>query len=72
MKTIAAIVVTYNRKALLLECLEALLAQTRPLDALYVIDNASSDGTEELLQQHDFMERISYERLEYNGGNAFE
>jgi GT2 family glycosyltransferase len=57
LKTIAAVVVTYNRKALLLECLEAL---------------ASSDGTEELLQQHNFMERISYERLEYNGRNAFE
>ncbi len=70
MKRIAAVVVTYNRKALLLECLEALLAQTRPLDAIYVIDNASTDGTEELLKQHGLMERISYERLEYNGGGA--
>lgn len=70
MTTIAAVVVTYNRKALLLECLEALLAQTRPLDAIYVIDNASSDGTEAFLKQHGLMERICYERLEYNGGGA--
>ncbi len=70
MQSIAAIVVTYNRKALLIECLEALLNQTRPLDAVYVIDNASTDGTAELLEQHGLMKRIHYERLEHNGGGA--
>jgi GT2 family glycosyltransferase len=47
---IAAVVVTYNRKAMLGECLESLLRQTRPLDAIFVIDNHSSDGTYEFLR----------------------
>lgn len=46
---VCAVVVTYNRKNLLLECLEALRKQTRPIDAIYLIDNASSDGTPEML-----------------------
>ena len=42
---IAAVVVTYNRKNLLRECLNALCSQTRSLDAIIVVDNASTDGT---------------------------
>jgi rhamnopyranosyl-N-acetylglucosaminyl-diphospho-decaprenol beta-1,3/1,4-galactofuranosyltransferase len=48
---IAAVVVTYNRKALLVECLESLISQSHPLDAIYVIDNFSNDGTHESLLQ---------------------
>lgn len=51
-QTIAAIVVTYNRKTLLMRCLEALLGQSYRLDAIYIIDNLSTDGTyEELLSR---------------------
>lgn len=46
---VAAVVVTYNRKELLRECLEALLNQTSPLDEIIVINNASTDGTAQLL-----------------------
>jgi len=46
---IAAIVVTHNRKQLLGECIGSLLRQSRPPDALFVIDNASTDGTCEAL-----------------------
>lgn len=42
---VCAIVVTYNRVALLRECLTALERQSRPLDRILVIDNSSSDGT---------------------------
>jgi GT2 family glycosyltransferase len=44
--TVAAVVVTYNRKELLSSCLEALFAQTKPPDAIIVVDNASTDGTD--------------------------
>ena len=44
-ETIAAVVVTYNRKDLLGQCLDSLLRQSHALDALYVIDNHSTDGT---------------------------
>ena len=46
---IAAVVVTYNRKDLLGQCLDSLLRQSHPLDALYIIDNHSTDGTYESL-----------------------
>jgi rhamnopyranosyl-N-acetylglucosaminyl-diphospho-decaprenol beta-1,3/1,4-galactofuranosyltransferase len=42
---VTAVVVTYNRRELLLESLAAVQAQHRPPDAVIVIDNASTDGT---------------------------
>lgn len=45
---VTAVVVTYNRKQLLAECLQALLQQTRRPDRILVINNASTDGTEAL------------------------
>ena len=50
-ETIAAVVVTYNRKKLLHECLDGILAQTRPVQGIILIDNASTDGTPEMLQE---------------------
>lgn len=46
---IAAIVVSFNRRILLQECVEGLLHQTRPVDAIYIIDNGSNDGSREYL-----------------------
>ena len=43
--SVAAVVVTFNRKELLCECLDALLAQTCPLSRILLVDNASTDGT---------------------------
>ncbi len=41
----AAVVVTYNRKNLLARRLEAIFAETRPVDHVIVVDNCSTDGT---------------------------
>ena len=57
-ETVCAVVVTYNRKVLLLECLEALRKQTRPLDAIYIIDNASTDGTPEILLKNNYIPKL--------------
>lgn len=51
----AAIVVTYNRKELLGECVDSLLAQRRPLDAVYLIDNCSADGTGAYLRDRGWL-----------------
>ena len=48
---VCAVVITYNRKELLSECLAALLAQTRAADEIVVVNNASTDGTADLLAQ---------------------
>lgn len=69
---VAAVVVTFNRKELLAGCLDALLGQRRPLEKVYVVDNASTDGTREFLEARDYLEdrRVHYARLPENGGGA--
>ncbi len=45
MLNVQAVVVAYNRRDLLGEALTAISSQSRPLDGLHVVDNASTDGT---------------------------
>ncbi|MCS6711033.1 glycosyltransferase [Brachybacterium sp. EF45031] len=49
---VVAVVVTYNRQQLLRECLDGLAAQTRPPQAVVVIDNASTDASGRVAAQH--------------------
>lgn len=70
--TISAVVVTYNRKNLLLECLEALRKQTRPVDAIYLIDNASTDGTPELLMEKGYISELPPQELKEPWEREFE
>jgi len=72
MHDICAVIVTFNRKELLLECLDALLQQTYTLDTIYLIDNHSNDGTKELLQEKGYLQnpQIVYEKLNENMGGA--
>lgn len=58
MSKITAIVVTYNRAELLIESLNALLDQTRKLDAIIIVDNQSTDNTTELLKVNNFISHI--------------
>jgi GT2 family glycosyltransferase len=67
--SVGAVVVTYNRSALLNNCLDALLAQSRPPDRIYVVDNASTDGTAEMIAGA-YRGRVVYERLAVNSGGA--
>lgn len=67
---VVAVVVTYNRKALLKECVNALLKQTYPLDHIIIIDNHSTDGTGEYIQSHLKSGLIDYEYMEQNIGGA--
>lgn len=55
---VAAVVVTYNRLPLLRQCLMALQAQTTPLAAVWVIDNASTDGTQAALKTMQWPELV--------------
>lgn len=43
------VVVTYNRIKLLKECMECVINQTRKFDSILVIDNCSTDGTGDYL-----------------------
>ena len=46
---ICAIIVTYNRKDLLLRCIDAVSTQTFKCQSILIVDNASTDGTLEAL-----------------------
>lgn len=71
MKRIAAVVVTYNRKALLLENIKSLLHQTvaDQLDII-IVDNASIDGTQEALADYISEGKIVYKNTGANLGGA--
>jgi rhamnopyranosyl-N-acetylglucosaminyl-diphospho-decaprenol beta-1,3/1,4-galactofuranosyltransferase len=66
---VCAIVVTYNRPGLLRACLVALQGQTRPVDTLLVVDNASTDGTRAMLRA-DFPAAATVLALPTNVGGA--
>ena len=72
MASVQAVVVTYNRRELLLACLDALAAQTHALVGVIVVDSASTDGTGEALAEAEVRRRIpiDYIRLTRNGGGA--
>ena len=69
-KSVAAVVVTYNRKQLLKECIEALLAQKAKHLRIFIIDNASTDGTEEYVKGLIDGERVVYLNTGENLGGA--
>ena len=65
---VAAVVVTYNRRALLLESLAAVLAQDRAPDKVIVVDNASEDGTAAAVR--DAFPAVHLAELKHNSGGA--
>lgn len=66
---VAAVVVTYNRLPLLRQCLQALAEQSVPLAAIWVIDNASTDGTGVAVQAMQLPELV-YRNTGRNLGGA--
>ncbi|MCR4610437.1 MAG: glycosyltransferase family 2 protein [Lachnospiraceae bacterium] len=70
MREVAAVVVTYNRKVLLKECLKALLDSEEPLDII-IVDNNSTDGTKDYIS--DLIcdnDNVTYKHLKKNMGGA--
>ncbi len=65
---IAAAVVTYNRKELLIKCIEKIRNQTFKLDSILVVNNSSSDGTLEWLNLQTDLFVITQENLGSAGG----
>lgn len=59
-----AAVVTYNRKALLQECIDAILAQTYQVTKLIVVDNNSTDGTPDFLREKHYLDNPVIELLQ--------
>lgn len=67
---ICCVIVTYNRKKLLIECIDSVLNQKYKVKDILVIDNNSTDGTKEFLEKNNFMNKIIYKKLPENIGGA--
>lgn len=65
---IAAVVVTFNRLELLKKCVESLRNQTHKLDEILIINNSSTDGTLDWLNQQNDLTVISQENSGSAGG----
>lgn len=68
MEKVIAVVVTYNREALLSECIAALRKQSRPLDAILIVNNGSTDGTENWLAKQSDIIFINQNNVGSSGG----
>ncbi|MGC4100298.1 glycosyltransferase family 2 protein [Ferruginibacter sp.] len=68
MEKVIAVVVTYNRVALLSECITALRNQTRKPDAILIVNNGSTDNTEQWLAQQPDLLVINQKNLGGAGG----
>jgi rhamnopyranosyl-N-acetylglucosaminyl-diphospho-decaprenol beta-1,3/1,4-galactofuranosyltransferase len=67
-KRVTVVIVTYNNALMLRDLLRDLQAQTRRADEIIVVDNASSDGTDQIVKP-DFPS-VRYIRLDQNTGSA--
>ena len=67
-ESVAAVVVTYNRINLLKECLDAIKSQSRKLDRIVVINNGSTDGTKEWLNEQKELTVFHQQNLGGAGG----
>lgn len=63
--TISVVVPTYNRAHLVCEAVDSLLAQTRIPDEIIVVDDGSTDDTQEKLRHYQLPVRVLYRD---NGG----
>lgn len=60
---ITTLIVTYNRRDLLRKALAAHAAQTLQPSRLLIVDNASTDGTREMLAAEGWLDRLGVELL---------
>lgn len=68
---VVAVIVTYNREQLLGECLDALAAQERRPDAVVVIDNASSDASGTVADEHAIAADVVHLHRNVGGAGGF-
>ncbi len=70
MNQIAAIIVTYNRKELLVQCIEKIKRQKGAVCDILIIDNASTDGTKDYMDAYQSGESVFYYNTGENVGGA--
>ena len=71
MKRVITVVVTYNRKDLLKEGLQALLSSDYENNRILIVDNASTDGTSEMLTEYIDNRKVFYFNTGKNMGGSY-
>ena len=67
---LGVVIVTYNRLNLLKECIDACLNQSYKFNEIYVVNNASTDGTKEYLDSLSNKD-LKIEHLDENLGGSY-
>lgn len=57
---VSVTIVTYNSGRFIKRCLESVLAQRYPFKEIIIVDNASSDGTIDILEQFEDRCQVYY------------
>lgn len=70
MKRNVAVIVTYNRKMLLKQCIDKILGQRNAVCDVIVVDNASTDGTEQMVRKEFSLKQVIYKNTGANLGGA--
>lgn len=70
-KKISIIIPTYNRKNQLKECIDSILEQTYTNFEILIIDDCSTDGTQEFIKENYSDNRIIYIKNEKNSGAGY-
>ncbi len=70
MVSVAAVVVTFNRLEKLKTVLASVAAQSHPVETLFIIDNASTDGTAEYLSSVELSVPVEIVTMTTNSGGA--
>jgi len=68
---VVAVIVTFNRRDLLLEALAAVRAQQRPPDEVIVVDNGSADGTADAVRAAFGEVKLAELGANYGGAGGF-
>ena len=67
---ISVVIPTYNRKDYLLTALESVFRQSFQPHEIIVVDDGSTDGTEEALDEAGYTDRIIFHKIEHQGRPA--
>ncbi|MBQ7680449.1 MAG: glycosyltransferase [Butyrivibrio sp.] len=67
---VCAVVVTYNRRELVDQCMAGIMSQEKASCDVIIIDNGSTDGTEAMLQEKYAYENVQYLNMRKNLGCA--
>ena len=62
-RSVCVVIVTYNRKELLVSLLQDLEKQSYPVSAILLVDNNSSDGTPDLLLEKKMVSEVKVDEV---------